>query len=279
MEKKTTIEQNKNALKWLADLEMGTSIRFVLGMPGETPETVRETIDLATYFAELSPKVDPNDTAVNFAQALPGTPLYELARTRGVIGHSLEKEEEYLISVSDRLAADGETTINFTDYPRLLHEKWAFDILNSSRLAYIKKFGIDQYHEVLVKSARGRFIKQIGFGFRSGEKKPSLFFLLRQLYRKKISIGAITTIYPVFFKQFASVLFFMIIINICRKYGFPHTLKMYFDYLKWSINKLLPFLNRNQPFEYISLRKLLKKDYILKIPTDNPAMEILRKGR
>ena len=54
-----------------------------------------------------SPKIDPNAFSINFAQALPGTPLYEAARSKGHIGQSLEDEEGYLLAISDRDARDG----------------------------------------------------------------------------------------------------------------------------------------------------------------------------
>ena len=83
MEKVTTVEQNKNAVKWMAENDVFTIVQLILGMPGETQETVDETIKFANYYVEQSPKTDPNSLSVNFAQALPGTPLYEVATSKG----------------------------------------------------------------------------------------------------------------------------------------------------------------------------------------------------
>ena len=154
MEKVTTVEQNKNAVKWMAENDMFTVVQLILGMPGETQETIDETIEFANYYVEQSPKTDPNSFSINFAQALPGTPLYEAARSKGQIGQSLEDEEEYLLAISDRDARDGETTINFTDYPKIYLEKWRFDICNSVRNAYINKWGQKSYFDILINSHR-----------------------------------------------------------------------------------------------------------------------------
>ncbi len=68
-------------------------------MPGETPETVQETADFCKYALTLSPTQNPNDLSINYAQALPGTPMYEYARHKGLIGQDLDGEEEYLLKI------------------------------------------------------------------------------------------------------------------------------------------------------------------------------------
>jgi anaerobic magnesium-protoporphyrin IX monomethyl ester cyclase len=133
---------------------MFTIVQLIVGMPGETQETISETTEFGNYFVEQSPKTDPNALSINFAQALPGTPLYEVARVKGLIGQTLDAEEEYLLAISDRDARDGETTINFTDYPKLYLEKWRFDICNSVRNAYINKWGAKSYYNIVLSSNR-----------------------------------------------------------------------------------------------------------------------------
>jgi anaerobic magnesium-protoporphyrin IX monomethyl ester cyclase len=160
MEKVTTIEQNKNAVKWMADNDMFTIVQLIVGMPGETQETISETTEFGNYFVEQSPKTDPNALSINFAQALPGTPLYEVARGKGLIGQTLDDEEKYLISISDRDARDGETIINFTDYPKLYLEKWRFDICNSARNSYINKWGKKYYCDIVLNSHQFKRLEQ-----------------------------------------------------------------------------------------------------------------------
>ena len=75
MEKVTTAEQNRNTVQWMAESKMFTIIQLVIGMPGETPETIKESGNLTCHFVEQSPEIDPNNLSVNFSQAIPGTPL------------------------------------------------------------------------------------------------------------------------------------------------------------------------------------------------------------
>ena len=88
MEKVTTVEQNRDTIKWMAEQKMFSVVQMVIGMPGETPETIQESANMGCYFVEQSPEIDPNDLSINFAQALPGTPLYEYSQQIGVVGTS-----------------------------------------------------------------------------------------------------------------------------------------------------------------------------------------------
>ena len=49
---------------------------FILGMPGETPETIKETIDFAC-------EMDPETIQVSLAAPYPGTYLYKQAQENG----------------------------------------------------------------------------------------------------------------------------------------------------------------------------------------------------
>jgi anaerobic magnesium-protoporphyrin IX monomethyl ester cyclase len=173
MEKVTTVEQNKNAVKWMAEYDMFTIVQLILGMPGETSETVDETIEFANYYVEQSPKTDPNSLSINFAQALPGTPLYETARAKGIIGQTLDDEEDYLLAISDQDARDGETTINFTNCPKIFLEKWRFEICNSARNTYFNKWGQKSYYDIILNSNRfKRVVKEIN---REGDSDSGYF--------------------------------------------------------------------------------------------------------
>jgi hypothetical protein len=56
-------------------------------------------------------------------------------------------------------------------------------------------------------------------------------------------------------------------------------MKMLWEFIKWKIKDISFPKKMGQPMKYISLRKLVDKNYFPKIPTDDPAMEPLRKGR
>ncbi len=128
MEKNVTVEENINALKWVAEAELGTVIQLVLGMPGETDETVRETIEFLKQVSGSllwwKGKAPSELTSINYAQALPGTPLYEYAREHGFIGTTLDDEEKYLIRISDTDAYSEDHFINYTGLPLLRVIMW-----------------------------------------------------------------------------------------------------------------------------------------------------------
>ena len=128
MEKKITLEQNIQALKDTHEAGLSTTIQLVVGMPGETDQTIEETVDFLKktmkYYPEGFKKKINYLLSVNYAQALPGTPLYEYAREHGYVGKSLDEEEKYLISISDKDAYDNDHFINYTKQPLLKVYTW-----------------------------------------------------------------------------------------------------------------------------------------------------------
>ena len=123
MEKKATVEMNIDAMRWVHEAGMFTILQFVIGMPGETDETIRETIQFikkVTPYLFLKDGDAPSRLAsINYAQALPGTPLYEYAREHGYIGSDLDAEERYLYEISDIDAYSTDHFVNYTQLPFL----------------------------------------------------------------------------------------------------------------------------------------------------------------
>jgi len=291
MEKKTTVEQNKNAVKWMVENKMHTIVQLVIAMPGESPETIKETADFTSYFVELSPKIDPNYLSINYAQALPGTPLYETARRRGMIGQTLDSEEEYLLKISGRDARDGETYINLTDYPQLMLENWYFEICIRTRMAYIKKWGKSRYMDLLLRSTRFKNLKEAktyldkndsGYfadparsheNFNT-ENIPSVWSLFRQN-----TISSVSSFYPRFFWHIRYFSIAFTLLNTIRKYGKTHAMKMLWEFILWKIKDVSFPRNIGKTIKYLSLRKLVDKNFFPEVPTDDPAMTPLRKGR
>jgi hypothetical protein len=106
MEKKSNVEDIYNAISNCKKVGILTSPdAIMIGMPGETRETV---IESATFIASLRYLLEMDWNIANsfLAIALPGTPLYEYCQQIGVIGETLDDEEDYLI----RLCEDGSTT-------------------------------------------------------------------------------------------------------------------------------------------------------------------------
>jgi radical SAM superfamily enzyme YgiQ (UPF0313 family) len=77
-QKNTTVDQCREAVRFAKDARIKVAAHFVLGLPGETAETLEKTIKLAL---DLDPDVAQFYCAVPF----PGSSLYELAEKQGWI--------------------------------------------------------------------------------------------------------------------------------------------------------------------------------------------------
>ncbi|MBM4133145.1 MAG: radical SAM protein [Nitrospira sp.] len=129
MEKKLDLEDNDNAARWMHETGLSTIYQLVLGMPGENRRTLEETIEMVKRITEFLPEPPAKYLSVNYIQALPGTPVYEYARAKGMIGISLQEEEAYLLEISDIDAGDDTKFINFTEYPYLAVQSWRTRLL------------------------------------------------------------------------------------------------------------------------------------------------------
>ncbi|HLB74597.1 MAG TPA: radical SAM protein [Sedimentisphaerales bacterium] len=103
MEKRCTVERAYNAATSCTKRNIHIPFALMIGMPGETDRTVRKTGELVGKIASMS-GVHPSklDVGVFYALPLPGTPLYEYGQQTGLIGATVEQEQEYLESVLDR---------------------------------------------------------------------------------------------------------------------------------------------------------------------------------
>jgi radical SAM superfamily enzyme YgiQ (UPF0313 family) len=80
IKKGTTIEEAWNAVKWSQDAKLSVRATFVLGLPGETEATIKQTVEFAK---ELN-----LDFVTFFTLVLyPGNELYEVAKREGEILH------------------------------------------------------------------------------------------------------------------------------------------------------------------------------------------------
>jgi len=103
MEKKCTVEKVYDAATSCIKRNVNIPFGLMIGMPGETDATIRKTGELVGNIASMR-GVHPSqlDVGVCYALPLPGTPLYEYGQQVGLIGTTVEEEEEYLESVLDR---------------------------------------------------------------------------------------------------------------------------------------------------------------------------------
>ncbi len=120
MEKKFTVEDIKKAIFACADIGLHTPLMgFMVGMPGESEETIRESGELAgELYAKL--KVPPNfiwgHNDIPYAIPLVGTPLYEYGKQMKLIGSSVEDEERYL-EMTSNVAVLKRFFLNFNGAP------------------------------------------------------------------------------------------------------------------------------------------------------------------
>ena len=105
MEKKYTTQDIKDSLFSCIDLDLFVhTTGFMLGMPGESMKTARESGKLmgeiaARFGVPVSYIFAHND--MSYAIPLVGTPLYEYGKQLGLIGQTVDEEEKYLELVSN----------------------------------------------------------------------------------------------------------------------------------------------------------------------------------
>lgn len=186
MQKGTTRQQNFEAMRWVADAGLTTTLQYVIGMPGESDRTIDESIDFAIQTSKFYcyPKSLPSlNLSINYAQALPGTPLYEFARENGYLGTTLESEEEYLIKISDLDAYSSDHFINYTGLPLLKVLMWRYRMIGMVDANYIQnEMGISLDNFEVLRSLWSAFISAVLF--RSGKHRIAS----RSPLMKKLSV-------------------------------------------------------------------------------------------
>lgn len=103
MEKGYTSEDVFNTMKNSEKLNLFCPFGMCIGMPGETDQSIIETARLIARIAIMR-GIPPTNLSVGNAYALPlpGAPLYEYGQLQGIIGQTLDEEEEYLDCISDK---------------------------------------------------------------------------------------------------------------------------------------------------------------------------------
>jgi hypothetical protein len=116
-----------------------TIAQMVVGMPGENDQTVAETIEFSKYATERMPEPPTRRLSINYFQALPGTPGYEFMRSKGLIGKSLEDEEDYLFMISDIDASSFDHYQNVSESSKERARTWVSKIVRETSVHYYKK--------------------------------------------------------------------------------------------------------------------------------------------
>jgi anaerobic magnesium-protoporphyrin IX monomethyl ester cyclase len=76
MDKKTTVEQNAQAIKWAKSVGLLVTVSMIVGYPGETEETLRQTV-------EFLKKTKPDDVHLSLATPYPGIKLTRVMKEAG----------------------------------------------------------------------------------------------------------------------------------------------------------------------------------------------------
>jgi anaerobic magnesium-protoporphyrin IX monomethyl ester cyclase len=107
--KKVTVENAMKAIRMARRAKLNTILYIMIGMIGETEETVQETVDfIDETFKPLDLAIAPPIIQYFYVTPIPGTALFQQAQDLGKVG-SLESYMEKLPNFHDKL------TINLTD--------------------------------------------------------------------------------------------------------------------------------------------------------------------
>lgn len=116
IDKRVTVEQNRQVALWTNEAGIFTSPTLVLAMPGETDSTINESIG---FLKSLD--FGYKQYQWSYALPVPGAPLYDFAKLCGAI----QNEDEYLSSLDGKVAGTGVFHINLTDEPDEVVARWA----------------------------------------------------------------------------------------------------------------------------------------------------------
>jgi radical SAM superfamily enzyme YgiQ (UPF0313 family) len=133
MNKKASVEQNIKALKMTIDAGIFPAVNAIIGYPGETKDTIRQTEEMLAE-AQVHP-------GLHFIQALPGTDVYNEVRSRGFIAD----EERYFMSLYDHI--DG-LPMDFTGMGKDFIEAEQHRIIERFKPNYVKLYKKYQMEEI-----------------------------------------------------------------------------------------------------------------------------------
>lgn len=177
MDKKVTVKENLEAARWTKEAGLFTMPAFVLGMPGETTETIKETIE---FLKEIDYGIGWYQ--YTYALAVPGTPLYDYAKVTGLISD----EDRYLESiyrVTPNQSINSPDFINFTSEPFEVVKSWPV-LMEDALLRYYSKNWLDYFIKKYLKPDSVRFyLKKHGF------RKTLIKIWNRLFSRKRYSIA------------------------------------------------------------------------------------------
>jgi radical SAM superfamily enzyme YgiQ (UPF0313 family) len=204
MEKKFTLKTVYNAISNCKKLGVFSNTdQLMIGMPGETEETIIESAQFVASLRYLLEK-DWNTENPYFAMAIPGTSLYEYCQQIGVIGKTLDEEEDYLIRVSEHKNTHILNYMNKTESSNKEVHYWHYLYKYASKKEYVdliiknNKSIRNRLSQINEKCIRGTFNGLI-FDFNIKKK----FYKNKQLLHKMkwltlLSIGFLLSLGAIF---------------------------------------------------------------------------------
>jgi radical SAM superfamily enzyme YgiQ (UPF0313 family) len=88
--KDITVDQIEKCVEIARDYDIQLALNFIAGLPGETENGFRETLEKIKHFYKINPKLN---TAIFQYYPIPGTPLYEMEKEQGLINEPKTFEE------------------------------------------------------------------------------------------------------------------------------------------------------------------------------------------
>lgn len=141
---------------------------LMLGMPGETTETVTDSANMIGHLRYIG-GLDNQVGSPFWATAFPGTPLFEYAQQIGVVGNSVDDEEEWLYRLSEskttlynycNQTSEDVKTIFFWNDLFLLEGKRAYqDNLMADNIPFIEK--IKKFFTLCVRPEITAYLGQV----------------------------------------------------------------------------------------------------------------------
>ena len=172
IDKRVTVEQNRQVAMWTKAAGIYTSPTLVLGMPGETNETIRESIE---FLKSLN--FDFKQYQMTYALPIPGSPLYEFSKITGAI----KEEDEYLSSLDgeDRGVA-GNFLVNLTDESDEVVARWSKTIKDEMDKHYLlRKYKINLLVKMILP------LQKVYLNY----KKNMLWVVLKSKVKKLLGFG------------------------------------------------------------------------------------------
>ena len=151
MKKAVTAEQAKNAITLVKNIGLRCPCSFMIGLPGETKETIEETI-------QFCKDINMALTALMFAAPYPGTELFEMAKKAGKIPADWRDLEPLVSKLGDCVDFVVNLTDSFTDQELIqmrdymIHETQKTHVpepIEARKKKFIDLYGTEVYNKIL----------------------------------------------------------------------------------------------------------------------------------